>query len=80
MVMDCLPIVNAATLLIVGGDDVVLFLNRKAYDALHCKKCLAVVPAATHLFEEPGALEAVAQLAANWFQTHFKSAVEKAAQ
>jgi putative phosphoribosyl transferase len=81
MVREFLPAVSAATLLIVGGDDdVVLLLNQKAYDELDCQKRLDVVPGATHLFEEPGALEEVARLAANWFQTHFKSAVEKAAR
>ena len=74
MVMDCLPAVDAATLLIVGGDDdVVLVLNRKAYEELRCQKRLAVVPGATHLFEEPGALEEVARLAAAWFEKYFKA-------
>lgn len=70
---DALPRVDAATLLIVGGrDDVVLQLNEEAYEQLHCTKELAVVPGATHLFEEPGALEEVARLAATWFQRHLK--------
>lgn len=60
--------VTAPTLLIVGGDDdVVLDLNRQAMAHLRCPHQLAVVPGATHLFEEPGALEAVAGLAADWF-------------
>ena len=63
-----LPTVQAPTLLIVGGaDTVVIELNQEAYDALTCVKKLEIVPRATHLFEEPGALEKVAGLAANWF-------------
>ena len=69
---DSLVEVRAPTLLIVGGaDDVVLELNRAAATRLVCPKELAVVPGATHLFEEPGALEQVASLAATWFSTHF---------
>ncbi|HEX6938669.1 MAG TPA: dienelactone hydrolase family protein [Longimicrobiales bacterium] len=64
--------VTAPTLLIVGGaDEVVLDLNREAYDALTAEKELVVVPGATHLFEEPGALERVAEVAAGWFAQHF---------
>lgn len=63
--------VQAPTLLIVGGDDVdVLELNQWALGQLRCTKRLEVVPGATHLFEEPGALESVAALAAEWFLTH----------
>ena len=63
--------VQAPTLLIVGGDDVdVLELNLWALGQLRCTKRLEVVPGATHLFEEPGALESVAALAAEWFLTH----------
>ncbi|MBI2492650.1 MAG: dienelactone hydrolase family protein [Candidatus Rokubacteria bacterium] len=63
-----LPRVQAPTLLIVGGlDDVVLDLNRRAYETLTARKELVVVPRATHLFEEPGALEEVARLARDWF-------------
>ena len=70
---DSLPRVEASTLLIVGErDDVVLQLNEAAYEELRCEKELAVVPRATHLFEEPGALEEVARLAAAWFQRHLK--------
>jgi dienelactone hydrolase len=66
-----LALVPAATLLIVGGDDVpVLALNRDAYSRLRCDKRLIVVPGATHLFEEPGALEAVAGHASEWFTDH----------
>jgi pimeloyl-ACP methyl ester carboxylesterase len=60
--------VTAPTLLIVGGlDDVVIDLNRQAYAQLMCEKNLVIVPGATHLFEEPGTLEEVARLAAEWF-------------
>ncbi|MGB8649712.1 MAG: phosphoribosyltransferase family protein [Mycobacteriales bacterium] len=63
--------VSAPTLLLVGGrDDVVLELNREAQARLHCENRLVVVPGATHLFEEPGALQSVAELAANWFVAH----------
>jgi putative phosphoribosyl transferase len=64
-----LPHVAAATLLIVGGlDTQVIRLNQKAYDELRCDKALQIVPGATHLFEEPGALERVAELAVEWFR------------
>lgn len=63
--------VRAPTLLIVGGaDPLVLDLNRAALAALRCEKHLAVVPGATHLFEEPGALESVVDLACDWFASH----------
>ena len=63
--------VRAATLLIVGGNDPpVLALNRDALRQLRCEKQLAVVPGATHLFTEPGALEQVTTLAAAWFTHH----------
>jgi dienelactone hydrolase len=63
-----LPLVTAPTLLIVGGaDDVVLELNREALGHLTCEKRLTVVPGATHLFEEPGALEKVVDHAQRWF-------------
>lgn len=66
--------VRAPTLLVVGGaDSEVLRLNRRAALALQCDKRLEVVPGATHLFEEPGALEAVAHLAAQWFNRHLAS-------
>jgi putative phosphoribosyl transferase len=62
---------RAPTLLIVGGDDDdVLVLNRQALARLRCEARLAVVPDATHLFEEPGALEVVARLACAWFARH----------
>ncbi|MCZ7587306.1 MAG: hypothetical protein M5U27_00275 [Gaiella sp.] len=67
----CLGRVRAPTLLIVGGaDDVVLELNRQALRALRCERRLAIVPGATHLFPEPGALERVAMLAGDWLESH----------
>ena len=67
-----LPSVKAPTLLIVGGrDDTVLQLNEKAFALLRCEKELRIVPGATHLFEEHGALESVARMAADWFLAHF---------
>jgi putative phosphoribosyl transferase len=66
-----LEYVRAPTLLLVGGLDVpVIHLNREAFDRLHCEKRLEIVPNASHLFEEAGALEKVAQLAREWFQLH----------
>ena len=66
-----LAVVRCPTLLIVGGADrEVLDLNRLAASELRCRHRLAVVPGATHLFEEPGALESVAQLAIEWFGQH----------
>ena len=66
-----LAAVTAPTLLIVGGrDEVVLDLNRRAQAELRCENDLAVVPGATHLFEEPGTLAAAAGLARDWFITH----------
>jgi putative phosphoribosyl transferase len=63
--------VRAPTLLIVGGaEEVVLELNRRALEQLRTEKQLVVVPGATHLFEEPGALEQVASLARDWFLRH----------
>jgi pimeloyl-ACP methyl ester carboxylesterase len=63
--------VRAPTLLIVGGrDDVVLGLNHRAQAGLRCENHLAVVPGATHLFEEPGTLAAAAVLARDWFAGH----------
>ena len=70
-----LPSVRCPTLLIVGGADVdVLELNRKAAALLRCPWHLAIVPGATHLFEEPGALAAVDRMAARWFQQHVADA------
>jgi len=71
----CLPRIGAATLLIVGGADrEVLELNRQALRQLHCNKRLELVPGAGHLFEEPGALGSVAELAADWFAHHLPAA------
>ncbi len=67
--------VRAPTLLIVGGrDDAVIDLNRLAYDRLRTERRLEIVPGATHLFEEPGALDAVARLAIDWFAGHLGTA------
>jgi len=63
--------VKAPTLLIVGGNDfTVIDMNREALARLKVEKRLAIVPGATHLFEEPGALEKVAKLASGWFIKH----------
>src|SRR5882724_9514062 len=68
---DALPKVQVPTLLIVGGnDDIVIELNEQARDQMRCEVKLEIVPGATHLFEEPGALERVAQLASDWFVNH----------
>ena len=70
-----LNVVRAPTLLIVGGDDLqVLDLNRRALGQLPGEARLQVIPGATHLFEEPGALEQVAALALGWFQRFFTAA------
>ncbi len=66
-----LPLVEAPTLLIVGGqDEPVIALNEQAYAMMRCEKRLEIVPGATHLFEEQGALEQVALLARTWFELH----------
>jgi putative phosphoribosyl transferase len=66
-----LPSVTAPTMLIAGGDDEpVIEMNRVAYRLLSCPKRLVIVPGATHLFEEPGTLERVAEHALAWFQQH----------
>ena len=68
---DALPLVEAPTLLIVGGNDVpVIGMNEEAMERLRVEKSLEIVPGATHLFEEPGTLEEVARLAAGWFARH----------
>jgi putative phosphoribosyl transferase len=70
--------VDAPTLLIVGGrDSTVLDLNRSALALLNCNKRLEIVPGATHLFEEPGTLDAVAHLAGAWFEKHLAHAGHK---
>lgn len=75
-----LQAVKAPTLLVVGAaDEGVIELNEAARDALeHCTRELVLVPRATHLFEEPGALEQVARLAADWFGRHFSAAASPA--
>ena len=63
--------VESPTLLIVGGHDFpVIEMNREAMNQMHCPVELVLVPDATHLFEEPGALEQVADLATGWFTKH----------
>jgi len=72
LAMDYLHLVRSPTLLIVGGEDrPVIPLNEFAYKKLICPKEMVVVPGATHLFEEPGALAKVAQLAYDWFAKYF---------
>ena len=71
---EALRLVEAPTLMIVGGDDPeVLDLNRRAKAELSCPAELVVIPGAGHLFEEPGALEAVARLGVEWFRQHLQS-------
>ena len=72
-----LPRIHAPVLLIVGGNDsVVIDLNRRAYAMIGSEKHLAIIPGATHLFEERGALEEAARLAAEWFKRHLQPASE----
>jgi dienelactone hydrolase len=74
-----LAAVTAPTLLIVGGaDHGVIELNQEALRRLQCHKGLAVIPGASHLFEERGALEQVAQTAASWFARHMAAAEHEA--
>ena len=66
-----LPEVTAPTLLLIGGEDLpVIEMNEQAYRLLRCPKQLTIIPGATHLFEEPGTLEQVAELALRWIQRH----------
>lgn len=68
---DSLPKVKAPTLLIVGGDDTeVISLNKEADRQLTCERKVHIVPGATHLFEEPGTLEEVSKVAAEWFEKY----------
>jgi dienelactone hydrolase len=68
-----LQAVRAPTLLIVGGEDYgVIELNEQAAEHLGCERSVAIVPGATHLFEEPGALESVVDLASEWFLRHLR--------
>jgi dienelactone hydrolase len=76
LAMSALERVQCPTLLIVGGlDDIVIDLNREAYAKLKAEKHLAIVPGATHLFEEPGTLQEVARLAADWFKQYLGATV-----
>ncbi|HEY2973323.1 MAG TPA: dienelactone hydrolase family protein [Pyrinomonadaceae bacterium] len=80
---DALPKVKSPTLLIVGGLDYpVIRMNEDAYRQLRCEKELKIIPGATHLFEEPGTLEGVAHLSADWFQRKLSSdvVVERASE
>jgi putative phosphoribosyl transferase len=73
---ELLPEVSAPTLLLVGSlDHGVIELNQEAYDLLRTEKRLVIVPGASHLFEEPGTLEAVADLARQWIVAHLHSAM-----
>ena len=68
---EALRLVKTPTLLIVGGsDEPVIGMNEEALGKLNCEKKMVIVPQATHLFEEPGALEQVAELALQWFRAH----------
>lgn len=82
LAMQVLPFIKAPTLLIIGSlDDQVIELNQQAYDQLQCKKEMMIVEGASHLFEEPGKLQEVAVLAADWFKKHLVNTdpyVEKA--
>ena len=72
---DALAAVRAPTLLIVGSrDEIVLRLNEQASARMRVERALEVVPGASHLFEEPGALEEVARLAGDWFTRHLAAA------
>lgn len=71
LAMEVLAKVNSPTLLIVGGSDYdVLQMNKEAYTRLKCEKKLEVVEGASHLFEEPGKMDIVSALAANWFEKY----------
>jgi dienelactone hydrolase len=72
-----LPLVQAPTLLIVGGNDgPVIELNEEARRQMQAQTVLEIVPGATHLFEEPGTLEQVSRLAIDWFETHLRRPVQ----
>ena len=75
LAMRVLDRIRSPTLFIVGGDDAgVIELNEEAFRALHCEKRFDIIPRATHLFEEPGALEQVAEIAGEWFENHLAAA------
>src|SRR5690606_6026132 len=68
---EALPLVSAPSLFIVGGGDrEVLSLSRRALEAMQCEQEIILVPGATHRFEEPGAMDEVSRLAADWFRLH----------
>jgi putative phosphoribosyl transferase len=78
LAMSALGQVASPTLLLVGGEDhEVIVLNQQAYAALRSEKQLVIVPGATHLFEEPGTLEEVARVAAQWFAKHLSAKTDK---
>jgi putative phosphoribosyl transferase len=78
MAQDDLPQVTAPTLLIVGGyDDPVIGMNEDALKLLQCEKKMEIIPEASHLFPEPGALEQVALLARDWFLKHLPNSSQK---
>ncbi|XHH10407.1 MAG: dienelactone hydrolase family protein [Candidatus Bathyarchaeia archaeon] len=73
LAVDFLGQVNAPTLLIVGGDDTdVIELNQQALDMMTAEKKLVIVPGATHLFEEPGKLDEVAEFSVDWFKQYLR--------
>ena len=73
-----LPHVKAPTLLIVGGEDhIVIDLNKEASRQLHCAHNISLVPEAAHLFEEPGTLDQVVGLAAEWFELHMNGSIRE---
>jgi dienelactone hydrolase len=73
LAMMSLGMVKSPTLLLVGGnDDTVIELNQQAFLHLKCKKEMALIPGANHLFDEPGTLEDVAKLASKWFKEHLR--------
>lgn len=74
LALTSLPLVTAPTLLIVGGrDEQVIALNEQALAEMRCERELIIVPGATHLFEEPGTLERVAELARDWFLRYVRA-------
>ncbi len=76
---EALASVKAPTLLIVGSlDTVVIGMNRDAAKRMHCENQTVLIPGATHLFEEPGALEQVSKLARDWFSTHLRRGTKAA--